>query len=293
MKTIFMVADHRFALSMDDGVSLASSLAQYEPFRVSPDEIDNNDNFIFELKVVSPENFPADTDYVEELSQDDDGSQISAGHVGDRPFFKFLLRDKLSACLITTSDYKNGIVTIERNELFGLNNALMVMFAMATADKQTALFHSSVVSYQNKAYMFLGHSGTGKSTHSSLWLKHIEGTELMNDDNPVVRVIDGQARVYGSPWSGKTPCYRNVEAPLGAIVELSQAPFNRIRRLGALEAYVAIFSSVSGKRWDKRQAEGLFQTENMLVSLGRVFHLECLPDEAAARLCMETVTRQD
>lgn len=37
----------------------------------------------------------------------------------------------------------------------------------------------------------------------------------MNDDNPVVRVIDGEAMIYGSPWSGKTPCYRQVKAPLG------------------------------------------------------------------------------
>ena len=82
----------------------------------------------------------------------------------------------------------------------------MVLFAMASSVRSTALFHSAVVSYQGKGYMFLGRSGTGKSTHASLWRRYIEGTELMNDDNPAVRIRpDGTAMVYGTPWSGKTP----------------------------------------------------------------------------------------
>jgi hypothetical protein len=138
--------------------------------------------------------------------------------------------------------------------------------------------------------MFLGKSGTGKSTHSSLWLKYIEGTELVNDDNPVVRFLeDGSIIVYGSPWSGKTPCYRNVRYPLGAIVLLSQAPQNVIRRLRPLEAYAALIASISGKRWDSRLAEGLHETENLLATNVPIWHLDCLPDEEAAKLCCRTV----
>jgi hypothetical protein len=137
--------------------------------------------------------------------------------------------------------------------------------------------------------MFLGKSGTGKSTHAGLWVKHIEGAVLMNDDNPVVRISDGKATVYGSPWSGKTPCYRNVSSPLGGIVLLSQAPYNKIQRLEGLEAYVALMSSISGKRWDKGIADGLYQTENYLTSHVPMWHLECLPDEEAAIVCQTTI----
>jgi hypothetical protein len=149
------------------------------------------------------------------------------------------------------------------------------------------LFHAAVVSYEGRGYMFLGRSGTGKSTHARLWLKYIEGTALVNDDNPVVR--DGV--VYGSPWSGKTPCYRNVSYPLGAIVLLSQAPYNEIRRLIGIHAYVALIESISGKRWDERIADGLHQTEDALVAQVPVWHLECLPDEEAARLCQLNIKR--
>jgi len=196
--------------------------------------------------------------------------------------------------MLTDQAYRIAELSMSCCQQFGIDNALMVMYALATAQRQTALFHSSVVSYQGKGYMFLGKSGTGKSTHSSLWLRHISGTELVNDDNPVVRVLpNNEIRVYGSPWSGKTPCYRNVDYPVGAIVLLSQAPYNHIERLVKIKAYAALVPSISGKRWDKDIAEGLHQTESLLAQHAPIFHLECLPDGDAARLCCETTKQEN
>ena len=58
------------------------------------------------------------------------------------------------------------------------------LFALSTADKGTVLFHAAVVSHEGRGYMFLGPSGTGKSKHASLWLKYIDGTELVNAITP-------------------------------------------------------------------------------------------------------------
>ena len=193
-----------------------------------------------------------------------------------------------SLFLICSKDYREGRVIMPKCKFKNVfNDALKMMFGLATAGKDTMIIHAAVVSCEGKGYLFLGPSGTGKSTHAQLWLKHFEGTELVNDDNPVVR--DGI--VYGSPWSGKTPCYRNVSVPIGGIVMLSQAPYNKIRRLSGIEAYVDLAESVGGKFWDSRIAEGLHQAENKLASTVPMWHLECLPDEEAARLCHDTITR--
>lgn len=287
-KIYYLVAGHYFALNLEESDQMVAQLTQYEPFRVQPEtEVQT----VFELDVVEPAAFPVIEDFKEEIFQDDEGTQIAVGHDGQgRPCFEFSLRRKLAARMLTNDTYSHGTIMLDGDRLFGINNAIMVMYALSTSHLQTALFHSSVVSYQGKGYMFLGKSGTGKSTHSKLWLKHIEGTELMNDDNPVVRFIDGQAWVFGSPWSGKTPCYRNVQAPIGAIVKLDQAPHNVIRRLKGLQAYSVLVPSISGKRWDKRQADGLHETENLLASHVNIFHLDCLPDEDAARTCLAAVT---
>lgn len=174
---------------------------------------------------------------------------------------------------------------------YGINNALMLLFSFATAKLGALEMHASVVTNGGRGYLFLGKSGTGKSTHSQLWINNIPGTELLNDDNPIVRLFpDSTVRVYGSPWSGKTPCYKAKDVPVGAVVRIQQAPFNRITRLGTLQAYASLMASASGFRPFKELADGWHRTLEALAASVPCYTLECLPDQEAAELCHNTVT---
>jgi hypothetical protein len=273
----YEVAGHRFCVGGESDI--LALMDNYVPFASADGEV------VFALTV---ENGTAPA-YTEELRQEEEGQTIVCGHTAaGEAVFEYHWMGDTAGWLVCSADYHKGrLITTGLHTKMAIENSMMVIYALSTADMDTVLFHAAVVSYQGKAYMFLGPSGTGKSTHARLWLKHIEGTELVNDDNPVVR--DGV--VYGSPWSGKTPCYRNVSYPLGGIVMLSQAPYNKICRLEGLQAYMALVPSISGKRWDARIADGLHQTENALAMQVPVWHLECLPDEAAARLCQLRIKR--
>lgn len=173
---------------------------------------------------------------------------------------------------------------------FAVDNALMLMFALASAPFDTLEIHSSVTVCDGAGYAFLGKSGTGKSTHSRLWREHIPGSTLLNDDNPVIRIKDGQARIYGSPWSGKTPCYKAESAPLSAIVRIRQCADNRIQQLSPVEAYASIYSSCSAFREIKGTADGIHATLSRLVSLVPMYILDCRPDKEAAQLCHSSVS---
>ena len=153
------------------------------------------------------------------------------------------------------------------------------------------LVHASCILHEGRAYPFTAQSGTGKSTHTSLWMKHIEGSQLMNDDNPVIRVhADGQPVAYGSPWSGKTPCYRNISAPLGAVVRIERAPQNSIRRLNTLQAFASLLPACSSMKWDTVVYGNLCDTVSHIMARTPVYTLYCLPDEEAARVCHAAVT---
>ena len=265
MKHYYKVAEHIFSVDIPEESSLLDKMGQYAPFSVS-----ESDHVVFSLRLVEKDVFPQTDNITTEMNQDDDGSQILAGLLHGKPYFEFQLWGRCAARMVTDDLYQHADVLLVDEPLFGINNALMVMYALSTANLQTALFHSSVVSCAGYGYMFLGKSGTGKSTHS--------------------RTPDG-FYVFGSPWSGKTPCYRNVRYPLGGVVQLSQAPYNKIQRLKPLMAYAALVPSISGKRWDKQVAEGLHETEDMMASEVAVWHLECLPDADAAQLCSKTIRK--
>lgn len=163
-------------------------------------------------------------------------------------------------------------------------------FAQTIALHDGLSLHSSTVINDGRGYMFMGTSGTGKSTHSRLWMSAFPGTWLINDDNPMVRFIDGTLMVFGSPWSGKTHCYRNASAPVAAIVRLSQAPENSIKILQSVEAFIEVYQGTSVLRTDPQLHDRMCDTVSRITESGvRVAHLRCLPDEAAARLCHDSL----
>ena len=195
--------------------------------------------------------------------------------------------------LCTDKNGQEDIVHLTNTPLshqqFVLGNATMIAYAYATADKKTVLMHASVVSLEGRGYLMTAPSGTGKSTHTRLWRQCFDQCELVNDDNPVVRIEQGKAIVYGSPWSGETPCYRNVCHPVGAYVRLFQEPENNIHPYQPLEAYAMLLPAMSCMVWDKRMQTGVSKTVAEMVRLNPMYRLGCRPDEAAARLCRDTI----
>lgn len=180
--------------------------------------------------------------------------------------------------------------------LNGICNPSFLRFGMwfaigiAAAKHQTAAIHSSVIIANNEAVMFLGESGTGKSTHTRLWRENIEGATLLNDDSPFLRIKDGKAIVYGSPWSGKTPCYKSESHPLRAIVRLSQAPRNAMRKLRGAQAIGALLPSMPPAfAFDKELEARMIDILSATITNVAAYHLECLPNAEAAHLAYNTI----
>ena len=171
-----------------------------------------------------------------------------------------------------------------------LRFACWIAYGIATVPFETVAIHTSAIQYKEKVVLFLGESGTGKSTHTRLWRENIEEAVLLNDDSPILRLIDGKLRVYGSPWSGKTPCYKNECYPLAACVRLSQAPKNRIRRLNIIQGYGALHPSCPPCfAYDDVLYEHISRVLSDLLATLPVYHLACLPNAEAARLSCKTI----
>lgn len=171
-----------------------------------------------------------------------------------------------------------------------LRFGIWVMFGTVLLKHNAVAIHSSVIVAKDCGVLFLGESGTGKSTHTRLWRENIEGAKLLNDDSPIVRVVDNEVRVYGSPWSGKTPCYKNEVYPMAGLCRLSQAPHNRITRLSNLMAIGALLPSCPPIfAHDATLQDMICTIVGDIVRGTRGYHLECLPNREAAELSYNTI----
>ena len=283
----YRVADHIFAIEAN--TEQFSKIPNYAPFLT--DESTESHVLIIHVR---EESLPSSEGWKHLYTDqsDEDMPRIEMYQKDDEwLFLTSMYRDAEVVCAMQCSaDWKEAKVFLQPDNVrFAIDNALMLLFAFATADKQTLLFHSSVIVRQNRAFMFLGHSGTGKSTHSQQWQAAFEDAHLLNDDNPVVRILpDGIVRVYGSPWSGKTACYKNESAPVQALVQLAQAPENKVTRLKMTQAYPYILASVSGLKVLPDMMDRIFDSIAQLLEISPVYRLECLPNLDAARLCAQT-----
>lgn len=289
----YTVAGHTFCVRLPEGVSPGKHLKPYEPFVECGDSVPL---FSLEIRYVPSVREMITGDERMCLNDeapffwlyDADGGRFSFG-------FSYT-RNHPDCILVTSEDHTSNVVYVgekvaERMTEFALSNSLMLLYTFCTTPYDTLMTHASVIAHNGGGYMFLGRSGTGKSTHSRLWLEHVEDTVLLNDDNPVIRFIDGEAFVYGSPWSGKTPCYKNESMPLKAVVRLSQAPHNKIMPLAALQSFASLMPACSSMRWDAKSVSLLHKTVEKVVTKVPGWHLECLPDRDAAVLCNSTVKR--
>lgn len=212
--------------------------------------------------------------------------------------YQYIIKDLNNAdcCLLQTnkdfSDCRCALNGQHNMRKFGLNNALMLIFAFAGARKQTLLIHASLVRNNGYGYPFIAKSGTGKSTQVSMWLRYIPGSDLMNDDNPIIRVVNDELWIFGGPWSGKTPCYRNVKAKLGAITRIDRAMQNSIEKLSPIEAFASLLPSCSSMKWDSEIYNAICDTITKIVETTGIYTLHCLPNEDAAKVCYNAITNK-
>ncbi len=283
---------------------LLAQMTNYEPFSITQ-ELDTEP--IFALKVeqnglLSMEQREVYPHVFTDNSEDDMPRIEVYRSLGKEWLIRFsqIATSPICCELVCDADFTRGMLHIDaecQDVRFCIDNGLMLMFAFRTAPLMTLEMHAAVVVKRGdeakrregdeaKGYLFLGHSGTGKSTHARQWLAAFEDAWLLNDDNPILRVMDnGEVRVYGSPWSGKTPCYKNESAPVGGIIKLSQAPENKIQTISLPQAYAYMLSSASGLKMEQTMADNMFETIKHIITHIPCYQLDCLPNEEAARVC--------
>ena len=307
-RTYYRVAEHLFAVECSDGALLAC-MTNYLPFReptpnpsLKGRELGEG---IFTLSVEMKEakgerQIGEEWTHVLTDNAEEDMPRIEVYHSSqsyttlNNPIphtwlFRVAMVANAPICceMECSENFTEGVLYIMpdcQDVRFCIDNALMLLYAFRTAPLMTLEMHAAVVVRgEGRGYLFLGHSGTGKSTHARQWLAAFDDAWLLNDDNPILRVMeDGEVRVYGSPWSGKTPCYKNAYARAGGIIKLSQAPHNKMRILSLPEAYAYMLSSASGLKMDRQMADCMYESIKHVITHVKCYHLDCLPNTEAA-----------
>ncbi len=145
------------------------------------------------------------------------------------------------------------------------------------------LLHASFLDIGGAALLFSAPSGTGKSTQAALWERYM-GARIINGDRATLRYINGTWHAFGLPYAGSSQICHDAKLPCRAIVVLRQAKENRLTRLTAREAVLALYPELSVHEWETVQVEAAMTLLLHLLRDIPVYRLDCLPNEEAVRL---------
>ena len=288
----FRVADHVFGLTMSQMCRPIPVMGNYRPFI---DKSDEQPLFTVALdrEVVGRVDQPSITfDY--DLQEGDCTLRIYDDE------YRLTIRSRGHEATLVCPLLSEGEVAEYYADIFVegrtsstviFDHAMVFAYSFATLPHKTLLIHSSVITKDQRAVMCLGESGTGKSTHTRLWLENISETERLNDDGPVVRVMnDGSVRVYGSPWSGKGCVWKQQWCPIAGFLRLSQAPVNEITKLGKVGGFGALLpSTLPTLQQEERMLDQICSTLSDVLAVTNTYRMACLPDVAAAELSYRTI----
>lgn len=147
------------------------------------------------------------------------------------------------------------------------------------------MLHASCVEYEGKAYLFSARSGTGKSTHTHLWLEYLPGARIINDDKPAIRCVDGVYYAYGTPWSGKTDESVNIGVPIAGITFLSRGE-NNIKRIPGIKA-LKLFMDQTVRPRDKALMGNMLDILNGVLTDIPIYEMSCDMSEEAVKTAYE------
>lgn len=172
----------------------------------------------------------------------------------------------------------------EKDNLF---HAIRLFYLYLAQKKGFYAIHSASILYQNRAWLFSGHSGMGKSTHTELWHERVH-TPYLNGDLNLVGIENGKLKVYGMPWCGTSGIFTTSTQELGGIVLLGRDDYDHLERLGEAEKIVRVMQRMISPAWTEEQMKKNLDFAGQIVENSPVYYLKCTKNPSA----VETIKAQ-
>jgi hypothetical protein len=189
-----------------------------------------------------------------------------------------------SKLLILESDFKFGEIFIRNGgssqNLFSdpleypLNQILMIILLSRS---KGALLHACGIYDRRSGYLFLGHSGHGKSTIAKIWFDN--KSTVLNDDRIIIREKNGAVWIYGTPWHGEFKERSLKGLPINKMFFLRHGEKNSIIPIKGADAVSRLLTRSFPPLWDKKGMDYTLGLFDRIANKLPCYELNFLPDK--------------
>lgn len=184
-------------------------------------------------------------------------------------------------CTPETSD-------LARENIF---HAVRLFFLFIAQQHGKFAIHSASILYKEKAWLFSGHSGMGKSTHTSMWHEFLQ-TPYLNGDLNLLGIENDRIMVYGIPWCGTSEIYTTVNYELGGIILLGRDPEKDfLKELTPSERVIRVMQRMISPSWKERCFSRNLDFAGDIAEHVPVLYLLCTKNPSAVYTIQKEIDR--
>ena len=192
-----------------------------------------------------------------------------------------------------------------KEELF---NAIRHFFLFFAQRQGFFAIHSASILYRDQVWIFSGHSGMGKSTHTNIWKEQF-GTEIINGDLNLIgwsnggqdnigqsvnkQSLKGHPIVYGMPWCGTSGIASTKLYPLGGIVLLGRSDNDHFESLQNDQKIVRVMQRMISPVWTEDMLEANLKCAAKLAKEVPIYYLLCTKEPSAAYVMKARIDKED
>ena len=159
-------------------------------------------------------------------------------------------------------------------------------------EKNAIMLHSAAFSLNGKTLALVATSGTGKTTHM-MHYKDLFGDSvtIINGDKPIIRLVDSELFVYGTPWCGKEGMNTNTKARLTDLCFINRSEENYTRPITKSEVASRIFSQIYLPK-TKLAADNTLKMLDIILNSCNLWEINCTKEEKAAKVSYESIFKE-
>ena len=282
----YSIAGQVITLDLND-LYLHKNLAEFEVTKQPSDFIVS---VIESEKVIEPSSNPLISSYYLKVYEEVNGFLMFYPTGGMLTAARYEQRNAKGTIYLSDNLSKEALIqtqtTIENTSLNIVDFiffAIRDLFFLHIQLKGLLAVHSSSIIYKDKAYLFSACSGTGKTTHTDMWVERF-GVDILDGDVTAISIENNQPYAYGLPWCGTSNRFVNRRLALGGIIFLAQSCHNYLSKLTPFEATLRLAARCFTPTWTKARTQMNLDIAEKMVSLTSCVFLGCLPNQEAVDL---------
>ena len=154
--------------------------------------------------------------------------------------------------------------------------------------------HSASILYRGQAWLFSGHSGMGKSTHTALWHEYVDTPYLNGDLNLIGKNETGEGYcIYGIPWCGTSGLCTTETIDLGGIVLLGRDVEDHVEELSPFEQVLRVTQRMISPAWTEQMATGNLEFVEQMTEKTWITQLFCTKAPSAVEVIRKWIDEKN